>query len=168
LILEFLKPDKPLQRLEFLGDAVLDFLITSYLYSAYPSLKPGQLTDLRALSVNNKAFACVAVERCFDQYLLCDSKELSKAVKRYVDYIRRSVSDSGNDGGPKSPKVDILTFLLNCSSKLHLLLFIIFQMCLPTCSHINIVSNMWSFYLSFIIVTYALMRGDARAREHIF
>ncbi|WJX95975.1 endoribonuclease Dicer [Trifolium repens] len=92
------------QRLEFLGDAVLDFLITSYLYSAYPSLKPGQLTDLRALSVNNKAFACVAVERCFDQYLLCDSKELSKAVKRYVDYIRRSVSDSGNDGGPKSPK----------------------------------------------------------------
>jgi hypothetical protein len=33
---------------------------------------------------------------------------------------------------------------------------------------INIVSNMWSFYLSFIIVTYALMRGDARAREHIF
>ncbi|XP_045827560.1 dicer-like protein 4 isoform X3 [Trifolium pratense] len=92
------------QRLEFLGDAVLDFLITSYLYSAYPKLKPGQLTDLRALSVNNKAFACVAVERCFDEYLLSDSRDLSKAVKRYVDYIRRPVSDSGNDGGPKSPK----------------------------------------------------------------
>ncbi|GAU11988.1 hypothetical protein TSUD_196120 [Trifolium subterraneum] len=92
------------QRLEFLGDAVLDFLITSYLYSAYPKLKPGQLTDLRALSVNNKAFACVAVERCFDGYLLCDSRDLIKAVKKYVNYIRRPGSDSGNDGGPKSPK----------------------------------------------------------------
>ncbi|KAL4299459.1 hypothetical protein AHAS_Ahas17G0103000 [Arachis hypogaea] len=65
-----------IQRLEFPGDVVLDFLITSYLYSAYPKLKPGQLTDLRSLSVNNKAFACVAVDRSFDKFLLCDSSNL--------------------------------------------------------------------------------------------
>ncbi|CAI8584290.1 unnamed protein product [Vicia faba] len=92
------------QRLEFLGDAVLDYLITSYLYSAYPKLKPGQLTDLRSLSVNNKAFACVAVDRCFDEFLLCDSSALTQAIKQYADYIRRPISDSGNNGGPKSPK----------------------------------------------------------------
>lgn len=108
-----LKPDKSLQRLEFLGDAVLDYLITSYLYSAYPKLKPGQLTDLRSLSVNNKAFACVAVDRCFDEFLLCDSTPLTEAIIKYVDHMRRSVSHCGTSGGPKSPKVDIniMTFL---------------------------------------------------------
>ncbi|XP_027192482.1 dicer-like protein 4 isoform X3 [Cicer arietinum] len=92
------------QRLEFLGDAVLDYLITSYLYSAYPKLKPGQLTDLRSLSVNNKAFACVAVDRCFDEFLLCDSTPLTEAIIKYVDHMRRSVSHCGTSGGPKSPK----------------------------------------------------------------
>ncbi|XP_057416862.1 dicer-like protein 4 isoform X3 [Lotus japonicus] len=92
------------QRLEFLGDAVMDYLITSYLYSAYPKLKPGQLTDLRSLSVNNKAFACVAVDRRFDKFILCDSSGLSEAIKNYVDYIRRSVSCSCVKEGPKCPK----------------------------------------------------------------
>ncbi|TKY54740.1 Dicer protein 4 [Spatholobus suberectus] len=92
------------QRLEFLGDAVLDYLITSYLFSAYPKLKPGQLTDLRSLSVNNKAFACVAVDRSFDKFLLCDSNSLSEAIKKYVDYVRRPVSDSDVKDGPKCPK----------------------------------------------------------------
>ncbi|KAK7329981.1 hypothetical protein VNO77_24164 [Canavalia gladiata] len=92
------------QRLEFLGDAVLDYLITSYLYSAYPKLKPGQLTDLRSLSVNNKAFACVALDRSFDKFLLCDSSDLSEAIKKYGDYIRRPVSGSGINEGPKCPK----------------------------------------------------------------
>ncbi|RYR30471.1 hypothetical protein Ahy_B01g055237 isoform K [Arachis hypogaea] len=92
-----------ISRLEFLGDAVLDFLITSYLYSAYPKLKPGQLTDLRSLSVNNKAFACVAVDRSFDKFLLCDSSNLSEAVKKYVAYIRRPSSSNVNEG-PKCPK----------------------------------------------------------------
>ncbi|XP_028190186.1 dicer-like protein 4 isoform X5 [Glycine soja] len=92
------------QRLEFLGDAVLDYLITSYLFSAYPKLKPGQLTDLRSLSVNNKAFACLAVDRSFDNFLLCDSSGLSEAIKKYVDYVRRPVSDNGIKEGPKCPK----------------------------------------------------------------
>ncbi|XP_019453233.1 PREDICTED: dicer-like protein 4 isoform X2 [Lupinus angustifolius] len=92
------------QRLEFLGDAVLDYLISSYLYSAYPKLKPGQLTDLRSLSVNNKAFACVAVDHNFNEFLLSDSSGLSEAIKKYVDYIRRPESHSGVNQGPKCPK----------------------------------------------------------------
>lgn len=90
----------------------MDYLITSYLYSAYPKLKPGQLTDLRSLSVNNKAFACVAVDRRFDKFILCDSSGLSEAIKNYVDYIRRSVSCSCVKEGPKCPKVDVMIFLL--------------------------------------------------------
>ncbi|QHO08484.1 putative ubiquitin-conjugating enzyme E2 [Arachis hypogaea] len=58
----FFTVDTNVSRLEFPRDVVLDFFITSYLYSAYPKLKPGQLTDLRSFSVNNKPFACVAVD----------------------------------------------------------------------------------------------------------
>ncbi|KAK4265332.1 hypothetical protein QN277_026397 [Acacia crassicarpa] len=92
------------QRLEYLGDAVLDYLITSYLYSAYPKLNPGQLTDLRSVSVNNKAFAYVAVDKEFHNFLLCDSSGLSDAIEEYVDYIKGSNAHNGVLGGPRCPK----------------------------------------------------------------
>ncbi|KAF8031365.1 hypothetical protein BT93_D0530 [Corymbia citriodora subsp. variegata] len=92
------------QRLEFLGDAVLDYLITSYLYSAYPKLKPGELTDLRSLAVNNKAFANVAVDRSFHKFLLCDSSSLSEAIKDFVEFVEKSTSLKGSLEGPKCPK----------------------------------------------------------------
>ncbi|XP_068345228.1 dicer-like protein 4 [Pyrus communis] len=92
------------QRLEFLGDAVLDYLITSYLYSVYPKLKPGQLTDLRSVSVNNKAFANVAVDRSFHKFLISDSSSLSEAIESYVGFIETAASDRGLLDGPKCPK----------------------------------------------------------------
>ncbi|KAM3337085.1 dicer-like protein 4 isoform X1 [Capsicum galapagoense] len=82
------------QRLEFLGDAVLDYLITSYLYSVYPKLKPGHLTDLRSVSVNNNTFAVVAVSQSFHNHLLCDSSSLRESITKYVNFI----------GGPDSMK----------------------------------------------------------------
>ncbi|KAG8390725.1 hypothetical protein BUALT_Bualt01G0113300 [Buddleja alternifolia] len=45
------------QRLEFLGDAVLDYCITMHLHHKYPGLSPGLLTDLRSASVNNDCYA---------------------------------------------------------------------------------------------------------------
>ncbi|XP_012844161.1 PREDICTED: dicer-like protein 4 isoform X2 [Erythranthe guttata] len=78
------------QRLEFLGDAVLDYLITSYLYSVYPKLKPGQLTDLRSVSVNNTSFADVAARRSFHRFIICDSSVLRESMAKYVSNIERS------------------------------------------------------------------------------
>ncbi|GMI92533.1 DICER-LIKE 4, dicer-like 4 [Hibiscus trionum] len=91
------------QRLEFLGDAVLDYLITSYLFSLYPKLKPGQLTDLRSVSVNNKSFANVAVERCLHKFLISNSCPLNEAIEKYVGFFTSS-PDSGLFEGPKCPK----------------------------------------------------------------
>lgn len=92
------------QRLEFLGDAVLDYLITSYLYSVYPKLKPGQLTDLRSVSVNNNSFADVAVYRSFHKYILCDSISLCESMNKYVNFVEKSVSEEGLVEAP-CPKV---------------------------------------------------------------
>ncbi|KAI3524344.1 hypothetical protein L1887_02997 [Cichorium endivia] len=83
------------QRLEFLGDAVLDYLITSYLYSVYPNLKPGQLTDLRSLSVNNNSFAGIAVNRSFYKYMLCDSSSLVLSMDKYAKYFKTTASKNG-------------------------------------------------------------------------
>ncbi|XP_075077543.1 dicer-like protein 4 isoform X1 [Nicotiana tabacum] len=93
------------QRLEFLGDAVLDYLITSYLYSVYPKLKPGQLTDLRSVSVNNNTFAVVAVHQSFHSHILCDySSGLRESITRYVNFIGRPDSMKRLAEEPSCPK----------------------------------------------------------------
>ncbi|KAJ4883537.1 Dicer-like protein 4 [Raphanus sativus] len=92
------------QRLEFLGDAVLDYLMTSYFFSVFPKLKPGQLTDLRSLSVNNKALANVAVSFSLQRFLFCESTYLHDAIKDYTNFVTASPLASASEG-PKCPKV---------------------------------------------------------------
>ncbi|XP_077223182.1 dicer-like 4 isoform X2 [Tasmannia lanceolata] len=93
------------QRLEFLGDALLDYLITSYLYSVYPDLKPGQLTDLRSITVNNDSFAYAAVRKSFHSYLISDSYSLSEAINKFVSYVQSSNSKKDLLMKPKCEKV---------------------------------------------------------------
>ncbi len=45
------------ERLEFLGDAVLDFLVGSWLYNRFPEMKEGQLTRLRSSLVRTEQLA---------------------------------------------------------------------------------------------------------------
>ncbi|VDD85878.1 unnamed protein product [Enterobius vermicularis] len=57
------------QRLEFLGDAVLDYLITRFLYQHPRQYSPGVLTDLRSALVNNTIFASLAVKYSFHKFV---------------------------------------------------------------------------------------------------
>lgn len=50
------------ERLEFLGDAVLDFLVGAWLYNRFPEMAEGQLTRLRAALVGNHQLADFARE----------------------------------------------------------------------------------------------------------
>lgn len=45
------------ERLEFLGDAVLDFIVGAYLYERFPEMDEGELTALRAALVRTKTLA---------------------------------------------------------------------------------------------------------------
>lgn len=63
-------PDFPLEdneRLEFLGDAVLDFVSAEYLYHHFPEMHEGQLTSLRAALVRTETLARFAQEIGLDQ-----------------------------------------------------------------------------------------------------
>jgi ribonuclease III len=48
------------ERLEFLGDSILSFAISKYLYSTYPDFDEGDLTNLRSLMVNTKSLSEIA------------------------------------------------------------------------------------------------------------
>jgi endoribonuclease Dicer len=73
------------QRLEFLGDAILDYVITRHLYEdkRYRHT-PGQLTDLRSALVNNNIFAHLAVKFEFYKYFKYFSPALFAIIENYV------------------------------------------------------------------------------------
>lgn len=48
------------ERLEFLGDAVLELLVSGYLFEKFPHFPEGRLTNLRSAIVNTKTLAQVA------------------------------------------------------------------------------------------------------------
>lgn len=57
------------ERLEFLGDAVLELLVSDYLYTRYPSKSEGSLTQLRAQLVREPSLAHLARKLEFSRYL---------------------------------------------------------------------------------------------------
>ncbi|XP_019186542.1 PREDICTED: endoribonuclease Dicer homolog 2-like [Ipomoea nil] len=75
------------QRLEFIGDAVLDYVITTYLYYKYPGLSPGLLTDLRSCSVNNDCYALCAIKTDLQKHILYASDDLHKHIESTVKRV---------------------------------------------------------------------------------
>nr|XP_034838755.1 endoribonuclease Dcr-1 [Maniola hyperantus] len=72
------------QRLEFLGDAILDYLITRHLYEDPRRHSPGALTDLRSALVNNTIFATLAARHGFHKYFRHMSPGLNDVLTKYV------------------------------------------------------------------------------------
>lgn len=58
------------ERLEFLGDAVLDFVTGEYLYHRFPELAEGPLTSLRSALVRRETLARFALRFDLGQYML--------------------------------------------------------------------------------------------------
>ena len=58
------------QRLEFLGDAVLDLIIGEYLFKNYPDMAEGNLTKIKAATVCEDSLASVSRSLQLGQYLL--------------------------------------------------------------------------------------------------
>lgn len=63
------------ERLEFLGDAVLELVVTGYLYFNYPGKTEGELTSWRAALVNTKEIGDTAEKLGFEEFLLLSKGE---------------------------------------------------------------------------------------------
>ncbi len=57
------------ERLEFLGDAVLQLIISEYLYAKYPKRPEGDLSKLRSMIVREESLAGFARDCQFDQFI---------------------------------------------------------------------------------------------------
>lgn len=74
------------ERLEFLGDAVLELAVTDFLYHKYPDKPEGDLTAIRSALVNTVSLADASTKLGVNDYLLM-SKGEAKDVGRARQYI---------------------------------------------------------------------------------
>eukprot|EP00898_Chlorokybus_atmophyticus_P001386 jgi/Chlat1/2248/Chrsp17S02786 len=83
------------QRLEFLGDAVLDCCVMRWAFSAYGHFDPGMLSILRAQLTNNECFARIALAPGGDssaglqKFLLHASPTLTAAINEFAAVVER-------------------------------------------------------------------------------
>lgn len=77
------------ERLEFLGDAVLDLIVADLLYRKYPSVDEGQLTQLRAALVKTESLARLGLNCRLGDYLrIGHGEELSGGRQRLTILCR--------------------------------------------------------------------------------
>uniref|UniRef100_A0A8D8ZVS6 Endoribonuclease Dcr-1 n=1 Tax=Cacopsylla melanoneura TaxID=428564 RepID=A0A8D8ZVS6_9HEMI len=72
------------QRMEFLGDAIIDFLVTVYLYENFTHLSPGDISDIRSAMVNNVTFASYSVRLGLHRLMLYDSPKLLENMSNFA------------------------------------------------------------------------------------
>jgi len=75
------------ERLEFLGDAVLEIIVTEYLYDNFPDTPEGDLTNWRASLVNAKMLAEVASEIELEEFLYLsrgEAKDKNAKARQYI------------------------------------------------------------------------------------
>lgn len=63
-------PGRSNERMEFLGDSILNLIVGEYLFHLYPSAEEGELTKLRSRLVNRKALAAYARELRLSDFIL--------------------------------------------------------------------------------------------------
>jgi len=74
------------ERLEYLGDAVLELVVTEYLYTRYPSFQEGKMTSLRAALVNHIILSKIAKDISLQKFIMLSRGE-AKDTGRARDVI---------------------------------------------------------------------------------
>ena len=81
------------ERLEFLGDAVLELVITEYLFAKYPEEPEGRLTAYRSALVNTNSISDAASDWGMNEYLMLSRGE-AKDTGRARQYILANTFES--------------------------------------------------------------------------
>src|SRR3990167_722140 len=93
------------ERLEFLGDAVIELIVTDFLYKKYPNFTEGELTSVRSALVNAVIISEIASQIGMNEYLLLskgEAKDKGKArqyilANTYEAYVGAVYLDQGYD-----------------------------------------------------------------------
>ena len=74
------------EKLEFLGDSILEFISSKYIYNNYPKLKEGEMTKVRATVVCENSLYRVAIRHNFSDFLY-----LGKSQKSSDNCVRPAI-----------------------------------------------------------------------------
>ncbi len=103
------------QRLEFLGDAVLEYISSEYLYNKYPDIPEGVLTKKRVAMVREEAFAGLAQKWNLSAYILVGRGDIALKQARLpsimADVVEAICAAIYLDGGLDELKSRILPWL---------------------------------------------------------
>jgi ribonuclease-3 len=78
------------ERLEFLGDAILDLIISEYVFRKFPQFPEGELTKTRAIIVCEPTLARCAAELGIGEYLLLGKGEASSGGRERISILADS------------------------------------------------------------------------------
>lgn len=78
------------QRLEFLGDALLDMAVVDYLFHRFPGADPQWLTEHKMAMVSNQFLGCLCVALGFQRHMISMAGGLQQQVASYVEALTRA------------------------------------------------------------------------------
>src|SRR3989339_1401794 len=105
------------ERLEFLGDAVLEIIVTEYLYFTFPDKPEGELTNLRASLVNAKMLSRVATALNIEDNLYLsrgEAKDKDSKARQFIlaDAVEAIIGAVYLDQGMRAAKKFIKNTIL--------------------------------------------------------
>ena len=105
------------EKLEFLGDSILEFISSDYIYKNYPKLKEGEMTKVRATVVCESSLYKIAKKHNFGDFLYTGkSEKVSKGNQKpaiLADSVEAIIAGIYLDGGLESAKKFIIENLKN-------------------------------------------------------
>lgn len=112
-------PDWPIghnERLEFLGDAVLELIVTEYLFAQYPNTPEGEMTNWRAALVNANILSEITADFGLNDYMLLSRGEARDTgrARQYIlaNAIEALIGAMYLDGGYEPCKAFVAKFVL--------------------------------------------------------
>ena len=96
------------EKLEFLGDSILEFVSSEYMYNKYLNLQEGQLTKVRATVVCEKSLHKIAIAHNFGKFLYLGNSEIKSGGNK-----RPVIAAIFIDGGLEPAKKFIIENLKN-------------------------------------------------------
>lgn len=106
------------ERLEFLGDAVLEIVVTEYLYNEFPDTPEGDLTNWRASLVNSKMLYQITPELGIEKYLYLskgEARDKNKKSRQYIlaDAVEAIIGAIYLDQGIEEAKKFIIKYIIS-------------------------------------------------------
>ncbi|MCI8654914.1 MAG: ribonuclease III [Clostridia bacterium] len=100
------------EKLEYLGDSILEFVSSEYLYKNYPKLKEGEMTKVRATVVCENSLYKIAQKHNFGEKLYLGKSELASGGRNrpaiLADSVEAVIAAIYLDGGIEEAKKFII------------------------------------------------------------